>query len=163
MDDSVFIVVGAQVLALGIALVAFGPAIVRRWPATHNEVIFGRTLAVVAGVVLLAVPFVGGATPLSGATNPNAATVTSVSNGADLYEATCARCHGVDGKGGGVDAGTTPIAPPSLVDHAAAHSDGDLFYWIKNGLPGGMPPWGSQLTDSQMWDVVNYLRSIETR
>jgi len=163
MDPTIFLVVGAQVLAVGIALAAFGPAVIRRVPGANNWVIFGRTLAIVAGIVLLAVPFVGGATPMSGATNPNAATVTSIQNGAELYQATCARCHGVDGKGGGVDAGTTPVTPPSLVDHAAAHPDGDLFYWIQNGLPGGMPAWGSQLTDSQIWDIVNYLRSIEKR
>jgi hypothetical protein len=44
--------------------------------------------------------------------------------------------------------------------HLGSHSDGDIFYWISNGLPGGMPVWKSTLTDTERWELVDYLRSI---
>ena len=36
------------------------------------------------------------------------------------------------------------------------------FNWIKDGKPGtAMPAFGGQLDDSQIWDVVNYLRWLQ--
>ena len=86
--------------------------------------------------------------------------MTSVDAGYDLYQANCAACHGVDGNGGGPLAGTTPVQPPSLKAHLTQHTDGDLFYWISNGLPGGMPGWSDKLSETDRWNLVNYLRSI---
>jgi mono/diheme cytochrome c family protein len=45
----------------------------------------------------------------------------------------------------------------------AAHADGDLYYWIQTGITGGMPSFAGQLSPSQTWDSVNYLRTIENR
>ena len=163
MDQSLLIVIGVQVLAVGVVLFAAGPRLIRRWPGAAAGILIGRTFGVIIGIVLIAATFVGGATPMSSATNPNPATVTSVQTGATLYQATCAQCHGVDGRGGGPLAGTTAVPPPSLVDHVGAHPDGDLFYWIQSGRPGGMPAFATGLTDAQTWDIVNYLRSIERR
>jgi hypothetical protein len=56
--------------------------------------------------------------------------------------------------------GTTPVTPPSLKAHLSQHTDGDLYYWISKGLPGGMPAWESQLSETDRWNLVNYLRSI---
>ena len=161
MDPTLLVVIGVQVLAVGITLVFVGPRLIRRWPGTGAAVILGRTLGVVVGIALVALAYYGGATPMSNTANPNPATVTSVTAGAGLYQANCAMCHGVDGRGGGPLAGTTHIPPPSLVDHAGAHPDGDLYFWIQNGLPGGMPAFSDRLTPSQTWDLVNYLRSIQ--
>jgi mono/diheme cytochrome c family protein len=163
MDPTVLIVIGLQVIAVGVVLFLLGPRLIRRWPGTATAVILGRTLGVIGGIVLVAAAYFGGETPMSTVTNPNPATVTSVQTGNSLYEATCAKCHGVDGRGGGPLAGTTPVAPPSLVDHVAAHTDGDLYYWIQNGKPGGMPSFAGQVTASGTWDIVNYLRTIEAR
>jgi mono/diheme cytochrome c family protein len=163
MDPTVLIVIGVQVFVVGVVLFALGPRLLRRWPGASSGVILGRTLGIVGGIALVVAAFYGGQTPMSTASNPNPATVTSVQTGNSLYEATCAKCHGVDGRGGGLLAGTTPVVPPSLVDHVGAHGDGDLFYWIQNGIPGGMPSFASQLTPSQTWDVINYLRTIENR
>ena len=38
--------------------------------------------------------------------------------------------------------------------------DSDIYTWIRDGLPGGMPGYGSSLTEAQRWDLVNFLRGI---
>jgi len=43
--------------------------------------------------------------------------------------------------------------------------DGEMFDSIKNGVPPdfNMVPWKDQLKDDQIWNVVNYIRSIEKK
>ena len=90
--------------------------------------------------------------------------MTSVDAGQTLYEANCARCHGVDARGGGVDAGTTQVAPANLRSgHLNLHSDADIYTWISSGLPGGMPAWSGQLSETDRWNLVNFLRSVNGR
>jgi mono/diheme cytochrome c family protein len=157
---SLALVIGVQVLIVGIVLFVATPTIKRRAPAFEGWLALARTGAIVAGVILIAQPLIGTATPMSRTPNPVPSTVASVRAGAELYQATCARCHGVDARGGGPDAGTTPVQPPSLRAHLAAHTDGDIAYWIGNGLPGGMPAFEGQLSEDDRWDLVNYLRSL---
>jgi len=157
---SLAFVIGIQVLIVGIVLFSVTPAIRRRAPGLEGWLVLGRTALIVSGVVLVAIPFVGTATPLSNTPNPVQVTPDSIRAGSDIYEANCARCHGVDAQGGGPDANTTQVQPPSLRAHLSAHTDGDLFYFITNGLPGGMPAWAGQLSETDRWNVINYLRSI---
>ena len=56
--------------------------------------------------------------------------------------------------------GPGSLVPPSLLAHLGQHSDGDLFYWITNGMPGGMPAWASKLSETDRWNLINYLRAI---
>jgi mono/diheme cytochrome c family protein len=123
-----------------------------------------RIPALIVGAVLV----VGGvlqppATPESGLANPVPRIVDSVAAGAGLFRASCAVCHGVDAHGGGTAAGTTAVRPPALAGpeaHLSMHTDGDLHYWIANGLPGGMPAWSTRLDDAQIWHLINFLRSL---
>ena len=82
-----------------------------------------------------------------------------------IYADSCAKCHGVDARGGGQLSGTTAVPPPALTgpsSHLSVHSDADLFGFISNGLPGGMPPWARTLSDEDIWNVINFLHSIQT-
>ena len=157
---SLALVIGVQVAIVGIVLFALTPGIRRRWPSADGLLALVRTATIVAGVVLVAVGVTGTQTPMSNTPNSVPAQVTSVDAGYNLYQANCAACHGVDGNGGGPLAGTTQVQPPSLKAHLSQHSDGDLFYWITNGLPGGMPAWADKLSVQDRWNLVNYLRSI---
>lgn len=95
--------------------------------------------------------------------NPVPLTVDSVTAGRGLYDDTCAQCHGVSARGGGPLAYTTQVAPADLLSgHLLLHSDSDVEYWIANGLPGGMPAWQGTLTQTQIWDLVDFLRAINT-
>lgn len=97
--------------------------------------------------------------------NPVAATPDSLSEGKRLYQRHCASCHGSNAEGG---AGNDLIpAAPDLTGKAWKHgsSDGEIFSSIKNGVPPelNMIPFGDQLKDTDIWNVVNYLRSIEKK
>jgi mono/diheme cytochrome c family protein len=52
----------------------------------------------------------------------------------------------------------------NLTDDAWDHgsTDGAIFDNIKNGVPPdfNMTPWKDQMKDDEIWNVVNYLRSI---
>ncbi len=96
-------------------------------------------------------------------TNPTALTVDSVTAGRGVFVNSCEQCHGASARGGGPLAYTTQIAPADLLSgHLLQHTDGDIEYWIANGLPGGMPAWQGKLTQTQIWDVVDFLRAINT-
>jgi mono/diheme cytochrome c family protein len=94
--------------------------------------------------------------------NPVAATAESVADGKRLYQRHCASCHGTNAEGG---AGNDLIpAAPDLTDKEwkRGGSDGEIFSAIRNGVPPdlNMIPFGDQLKDPDIWNVVNYLRSI---
>jgi cbb3-type cytochrome c oxidase subunit III len=95
-------------------------------------------------------------------TNPVASTPESIAAGKQVFQKSCAPCHGIRGEGG---PGNDLIpAAPSLVDDKWDHgsTDGEIFDNIKNGVPPdfNMVPWKDQLKDDDIWDVVNYIRSI---
>lgn len=95
--------------------------------------------------------------------NPVPLTVDSVTAGRGVYVNSCEQCHGVSARGGGPLAYTTQIAPADLLSgHLLQHDDSDIEYWVANGLPGGMPAWQGKLTQTQIWDVVDFLRAINT-
>ncbi|HXF86703.1 MAG TPA: cytochrome c [Anaerolineales bacterium] len=95
--------------------------------------------------------------------NPVPADEASIARGAQLYAIHCQMCHGATGEGNG------PIAPflvnfkPANLtsDVVQAKSDGSLFLTITNGLEGRMPALNENLTVSERWDVVNFLRTLK--
>lgn len=116
--------------------------------------------AIVAqGLVELSVP-----RQVKGLTNPVSALPDSldVATGRDLYKKDCASCHGYDGSGK-TSAGAGLYPPPLDLRPAALakrnQSDGELFYFIQNGVRNtGMPGW--PLSDQQIWQVVAYLHNL---
>ena len=95
-----------------------------------------------AGVPRAGGPGPGGPGGGRGAANPAAA----------LYTEHCASCHGTDLSGG---------RAPSLFNEQwlATMADARLTASIRNGVPGtGMPAFGSQLNDDQIWQLVQHVR-----
>ena len=45
-----------------------------------------------------------------------------------------------------------------------APTDGEIFTNIRNGIgpDSAMKSWKSRMTDAEIWNVVNYLRSLGT-
>jgi len=95
--------------------------------------------------------------------NPLAAAPESIAAGQQLYLRNCASCHGRNGEGG---PGNDLIpAAPSLLGDSWSHgsTDGELFVNIKNGIAPdfNMVPFKDKLKDDDIWNVVNYIRSIK--
>lgn len=91
--------------------------------------------------------------------NPVKATPESIAEGKKIYGYDCAHCHGAaaDGK---TDVGKD-LKIPDLTDPEVLkdRTDGEVFYILKNGH-GNMPPEGDRVKPEQLWDLVNYIRSL---
>jgi mono/diheme cytochrome c family protein len=95
--------------------------------------------------------------------NPVKPTAASIAAGEKTYTAQCVACHGATGKGDGKMAAELNPKPPDLTDASWKHgsTDGEIFTLIKDGSKGtGMKGFASKLTATDIWNVVNYLRSI---
>jgi mono/diheme cytochrome c family protein len=92
--------------------------------------------------------------------NPVKPTEESLSKGKKLYGIDCAMCHGKDGDGKGDMASdvknVTDFTNPDALKNS---TDGALFYVIRNGK-GEMPPEGDRAKDNDIWNLVNYIRSL---
>lgn len=81
-----------------------------------------------------------------------------------LYLVNCGICHGgkLDGNGPLYNGGNGPYAaaPRNLVTdpYIVNMPDGQMFYSITYGK-GQMGPYGPQLTTTQRWMIVNYIRA----
>lgn len=67
----------------------------------------------------------------------------------------CAGCHGGHGGGG---------MGPSLRDEMWIYgsSDAHIFDSVSAGRAHGMPAWGYQLPEQQIWKIVSYIDSMGT-
>jgi mono/diheme cytochrome c family protein len=94
--------------------------------------------------------------------NPVKPTVASIAIGKKKYGYDCAMCHGTDGDGKGDLAIDMKLKMPDYRDPATLKSvtDGEMFYVIKNGNGGEMPSEVDRLKDEDIWNLVNYIRSI---
>jgi high-affinity iron transporter len=91
--------------------------------------------------------------------NPVAADETSIAAGKKLFGSNCASCHGETARGDGRGGLQLNPPPANLVDSKS--SDGEHFTAIRDGVKGtGMKGFASRMTTHQIWDLVNYLRSI---
>ena len=94
--------------------------------------------------------------------NPVVPDEASITRGAELYALHCGMCHGQTAEG------TGPIAPflankPANLTSAVVQSksEGSMFLTITNGITGKMPPLNENLTVSERWDVVNFIRTLK--
>ena len=95
------------------------------------------------------------------ATNPMPDTAASIDAGRTTFQANCAICHGPRGLGDGPAAFTLSPRPVNLQVHVPQHAEGEIFYWISEGVAGtGMPAWKEKLSDSERWQIVRYLEAL---
>jgi len=87
----------------------------------------------------------------------------SIARGRELYAINCKMCHGDTGEGtGSVAAFLINFKPANLTtDVVQSKSDGSIFLTITDGLEGRMPPLNENLTVSERWDVVNFVRTLK--
>lgn len=87
---------------------------------------------------------------------------TFAQTGADTFKSKCAMCHGEDGLGNtpvGKSMGVVSYkSPEALKLSNAAMSD-----IVKNGKNNKMPAFKGQLTDAQIKDVLQYVRTLQKK
>ncbi|MFN8387422.1 MAG: cytochrome c [Anaerolineales bacterium] len=95
--------------------------------------------------------------------NPTPADEASITRGGELFAINCQMCHGITGEGNGsVAPFLIQFKPANLTgDVAQSKSDGSIFLTISNGIEGRMPALNENLTVSERWDVVNFVRTLK--
>ena len=122
-----------------------------------------------------------GAVPITGrqlAATENPIPGQRVEEGARLYAANCAFCHGATGKGDdpelqgpvlrimrekygyGTEARPYAITPDLTSETVVALPDVGVFAWITNGVVV-MPSFDKLLTVEERWMLVNYIRTLQ--
>jgi mono/diheme cytochrome c family protein len=96
-----------------------------------------------------------------GYSNPNPANAQSVAAGKDVYLKYCVLCHGEQGRGNGPSAQSLEPKPANFADPSRmkGQSDGDLAWKIVTGR-GPMPSWEPVLSEAEIWNVINYVRTF---
>jgi mono/diheme cytochrome c family protein len=98
-------------------------------------------------------------------TTPLPKSQETVEQGKVLYDGkgACFNCHGKDGDGNGPLATQLNPSPRNFRHHGfwRHRTEGEIFWVIKNGSPGtSMVGFGGQLTDKEIWSLIQYLRSF---
>lgn len=89
-------------------------------------------------------------------------------SGEDIYRNSCVMCHGVSGKGDGrvskmMNLNVRSLSAETLGEYSAA----GLFNVVEQGFPQDstgvrsyMPAWGNTLTEKEIIDVIDYIRTF---
>lgn len=93
--------------------------------------------------------------------NPVKSSPESLAHAKRWWALDCEMCHGKNGDGKGETAKDMKLTLADFTDPASLkdHTDGELFYIIKNGH-NDMPAEGPRIKTEEGWDLVNYIRSL---
>ncbi|HEU4388697.1 MAG TPA: c-type cytochrome [Blastocatellia bacterium] len=93
--------------------------------------------------------------------NPVPSDTQSIESGRSLYRRYCAGCHGPQGKGDGsmaLSGGTPSDLTDEKWDYGS--TDGEIFVVVRDGVSSDMQPYKERLKEKEIWEVVNYIRSL---
>ena len=116
-----------------------------------------RLLGVVLAVLFMAAPAV--------------AATGNADHGEGIYNKRCVWCHGVDGDGASAAEKFLNPPPRNFEDGQykikttgfddMVPNDEDIFRMVRDGMPGtAMPGWSQLLSEQDMWDVVEYIKTF---
>ena len=93
--------------------------------------------------------------------NPYSGSSTFAAEGKKIYESMCIICHGDKGKGNGAAGISLSPRPANFLAITVRHeTDGAIFWKLSEGNPP-MAAYKGLLTDTQRWQLVNYIRQLE--
>ncbi|HTP32994.1 MAG TPA: di-heme enzyme [Candidatus Acidoferrales bacterium] len=93
--------------------------------------------------------------------SPLAFTAEQAAAAQPVYGRRCAGCHGDDGKGRTPAAAKLPVRPTNLTEYLMeSMRDGEIYWVVSHGIPGNMPPFGDQLSETERWQLVQYVRHL---
>jgi len=91
---------------------------------------------------------------------PTGYSASSIVRGAKLFATHCVSCHGREGRGDGPAGRFLRVKPSDLTaDHVYGHTDGDLYWWITNGIREVMPQFAVALDEEARWNVIDFVRA----
>jgi mono/diheme cytochrome c family protein len=104
--------------------------------------------------------------PAEGSTLPRDSREAAVFRGGLVFANYCVTCHGINADGNGRAARLYDPRPANL--RVTDKNDAYLGLIVKMGGQAMgrspfMPPWGAELTEEQMRDIVAYVRSLNLR
>jgi mono/diheme cytochrome c family protein len=92
--------------------------------------------------------------------NPVPVNANTIALGQKLYIGNCMTCHGPSGKGDGPGGAALEKKPADLGARIkAGETDGELFWKIAEGR-SPMISWRGSLSETQRWELVNYIRTF---
>ena len=96
--------------------------------------------------------------------NPVKPSPTSLASGKKKYSQDCAMCHGKEGAGDGDLAEDMHLKLRDFRDAATLKdlTDGDIYSIINNGK-GKMMGEEGRLKPDEIWDIVNFVRSLSKK
>ncbi|PKP44227.1 MAG: cytochrome c class I [Bacteroidetes bacterium HGW-Bacteroidetes-13] len=87
--------------------------------------------------------------------------IVSGKKGKKVFQTNCIVCHGETGVGDGPGGKSINPKPADLTSaKVQSQTDGEIFWKITNGR-GPMIKWGPIIPEAQIWDLVNYIRSLK--
>jgi cytochrome c peroxidase len=96
--------------------------------------------------------------------NPLTPSAAYIDAGKALFDASCASCHGADGKARTAVAGRLPRRPTDLSDYLMeSMRDGEIYWVIVHGIEATMPAFEKALDETQRWQAVLYVRELRNR
>jgi len=85
----------------------------------------------------------------------------ALANGAELYITYCVICHDAGGNGKGTVVMRGMLPPPSLhAVRAKDMADGEMFHILTHGQ-ANMASYAAQLSPTERWQVVRYVRKLQ--
>lgn len=101
-------------------------------------------------------------TPAKFLNNPVIPDAESIAIGEPLFQENCIPCHGSKGRGDGPASFNLNPPPADFgAGHTDTHPDGDLYYWIREGVDDtAMPAFSDRLSKEEAWHLVNYVRRL---
>jgi len=132
-----------------------------------------RLFFLLALALLLSACSAGGTSPMEARAmkNPVEPTPKSIASGKNVYDKYCADCHGATGNGVSAKAAKLAEAgeakPSDLTDEKWEHgsTDGEIFVNIRDGVGvrGAMKGLNGRpgISDTDMWNVVNYMKTLK--
>ena len=96
--------------------------------------------------------------------NPIKPTPDSLASGKKVYGMDCAMCHGKEGAGNGDLAADMHLKLRDYRDPGSLKSmnDGQIYWTILKGK-GQMGGEEGRMSSEQVWDLVNYIRSLSRK
>jgi cytochrome c len=91
---------------------------------------------------------------------PGPLTLATLQLGRKQFEIVCAACHGLLGDGNSVVSEKMALAPPPSLHAFTDRPDGFFYEVIAEGY-GLMPSYAAQISRSERWAIVAYVRALQ--